>query len=307
MPNVFDHLKETLRFDSLFWRKFMALGIKHGPEAFVKHSPALFGIGFGLALPVARHRVQATLEHILGPRPAAQEALEVAAVFSNYAHCLTEAMLVGADRGYVVKPRVQNFQHYDTCIEHGRGVIIATAHTGGWDVAGSMLRRDRNQQVFTVMARERDGRARKLQDEMREKAGVGIIHIGDSPFDALPLLGHLKQKAVVAMQIDRAPPGMRTRNVKLLDKPWRAPEGPLRLAASSGAPLLPVFTRRIDFMQYEAVLGAPIFLPRRPSQEDLDQAAQKLMDVLGPFLKTNPTQWFDFAREAPDAVKAAPP
>lgn len=307
MPNVFQNIKEGLRFDSLFWRQFMAAGIKHGPEAFVKYSPPFFGIAFGLALPVARRRVQASLEFVLGPRPPAQEALDVAAVFSNYAHCLTEAMLVGSDRGYVVRPRVLNSEHYDTCIAHGRGIIIATAHTGGWDVAGSMLRRDRAQQVFAVMARERDGGARKVQDEMRTKAGVGIIHIGESPFDALPLLGHLKRNAVVAMQIDRSPRSMRAREVTLLGKPWRAPEGPLRLAASSGAPLLPVFTRRLDFMKYEAIVHPPIHLPRKPSAQELDQAGQYLMDAFGSFVKTNPTQWFDFAREDPLEVKAAPP
>ena len=307
MPNVFETIKDRLRFDSAFWRQFMAAGIKHGPEAFVKYSPPFFGIAFGLALPVARRRVQTSLDFILGPRPPAQEARDVAAVFSNYAHCLTEAMLIGSERGYAVKPRVVNVEHYDACITKGRGIIIATAHTGGWDVAGSMLRRDRQQEVFVVMASERDHQARQVQDEMRAKAGVGIIHIGESPFDALPLLGHLKRNAVVAMQIDRSPSNMRARNVKLLDKPWRAPEGPLRVAASSGAPILPVFTRRLDFMQYEAIIHPPIHMSRRPSAEELDQAAQRLMDAFGSFLRTNPTQWFDFAREDPHTVKAAHP
>jgi len=306
MPNVFETIKERLRFDSAFWRQFMAAGIKRGPESFVKYSPAIFGIAFGLALPVARRRVQASLDFVLGPRPPAQEALDVAAVFSNYAHCLTEAMLIGSERGYAVKPRVVNGEHYDACISKESGIIIATAHTGGWDVAGSMLRQNRHQEVFVVMARERDNQARQVQDEMRAKAGVRIIHVGESPFDALPLLGHLKRNAIVAMQIDRSPSHMRAREVLLLDKPWRAPEGPLRLAASSGAPILPVFTRRLDFMKYEAVIHPPIYLPRRPSTEELDQAAQRLMDAFGSFLRTNPTQWFDFARENPDAVKAAP-
>lgn len=106
MPNAFRAVKELIRFDSVFWRKFMVAGIKHEPEAFVKHSPPAFGIAFGLALPEARRRVQASLEHLLGRRSAAQEALEVAEVFSNYAHCLTEAMLLGVDRGYVVRPRI---------------------------------------------------------------------------------------------------------------------------------------------------------------------------------------------------------
>lgn len=306
MPNALHSIKEVLRFDSIFWRKFMAAGIKHGPETFVKYSPPVFGIAIGMALPEARRRVQSSLEFVRGPRSPAQEAVEVATVFANYAHCLTEAMLIGADRGFALHPCVHNAEHYYECIAAGRGVIFATAHTGGWDVAGAMFKRNRNQQVYTVMQRERDESARALQDEMRAKAGVKIIHIGDSPFDALPLLGYLKNNAVVAMQIDRSPSSMRAREVMLLDKPWRAPEGPLRLAAASGAPLLPVFIRRLGFMQYEAIVHPPVRLPRKPTPAELDQAAQRLMDALGSFLRQHPTQWFDFAREDPSAVKAGP-
>ncbi len=307
MPTMFSTIKEKLQFDSAFWREIMLAGIKHGPEAFVKYSPPLFGIAFGLALPATRKRVQANLEHLLGPRSAAQEALDVAAVFANYAHCLTEATLAGAERGYEITPRTYGSDHYYDCIADGRGVIIATAHTGGWDVAGSMLQRGRQREVYIVMARERDSNARKIQDEMRKKTGINLVHIGESPFDALPLLRHLKDNALVAMQIDRAPSNMRTRTAMLLDKPWRVPEGPLRLAATSGAPLLPVFTRRIGFLQYESFAHPPIRLSRRASSQELDDAAQKLMDYLGAFLRQNPTQWFDFARQEPETTTAAPP
>lgn len=307
MPNAFAKLREDLRFDSAFWRKLMVNGIEHLPEKVVQYSPALFGIGFGLGLPKLRKRVQSSLEHVLGPRPPAQEIQDVAAVFVNYAHCLTEAVLIGTNRGYHVKPRVVNVEHYEACIAQNRGIIVATAHTGGWDISGSILRKDRNQKVFIVMARERDSGARQVQDEMREKAGVGIVHIGDSPFDALPLLKHLKENAVIAMQIDRTPMNMRARETTLLGKPWRAPEGPLRLAASSGAPILPIFTRRLGFLEYELMIFPPIHLTRRPTNEELDQAAQQMMDNLGSFLRTNATQWFDFALEDPGTAKAAPP
>lgn len=307
MPNAFEKLREELRFDSAFWRKFMIGGIKYLPEKFVQYSPTLFGLGFGLGLPIMRKRVQMSLEHVLGPRSAAQEALDIAAVFTNYAHCLTEAVLIGTNRGYEVKSRIINIEHYDECVAKNRGIIIATAHTGGWDIAGSMLRRDRQHKVVIVMARERDSGARRVQDEMRKKAGVDVVHIGDSPLDALPLLKHLKENAVVAVQIDRSPPNMRAKETTLLGKPWRVPEGPIRLAAASGAPILPIFTRRLGFLEYEAVMFPPILMARRPTPEEIDQAAQQLMDNLGSFLRTNATQWFDFAREDPTASTAAPP
>jgi phosphatidylinositol dimannoside acyltransferase len=306
MPNVFENIREELRFDSAFWRKFMVSGVSVLPEKVIQYCPTLFGLGFGLGLPALRRRVQKSLKLVLGPRSPAQEMLDVAAVFTNYAHCLTEAVLIGTGRGYAVKPKIVNADYYEACIAERRGIIVATAHTGGWDIAGSVLHRDKDQKVFIVMARERDSQARRVQDEMRTKAGVGVVHIGDSPFDALPLLHHLKENAVVAMQIDRTPMSMRARNTTFFGKPWRAPEGPLRLAAASGAPILPIFTRRLGFLEYEAAIFPPIHLPRRPSPEELDAAAQKMMDDFASFLKTNATQWFDFAQEDPTAPKEAP-
>jgi phosphatidylinositol dimannoside acyltransferase len=222
------------------------------------------------------------------------ELVEVATVFANYASCLTEALLLGSDRGYKLTSQSRGVDNYYASAAEGRGVIIATAHTGGWEVAGPVLSNVHPADVVVVMQRERDPRARAIQDEARARAGVKVVHVGDSPFDALALIGHLRKRSVVAMQIDRVPPGVRRRNVSLFGAPWELPEGPLSLAALSGAPLLPVFTRRIGFMEYEAIIAPPIKLPRRPSDAELQGAADKLAFAFEDFLRLYPTQWFHF-------------
>jgi KDO2-lipid IV(A) lauroyltransferase len=287
-------LAEKLRPDSSFWRRAMVAGIKHGPEAWVRYSPPVFGFAFGAALPGARERVRTNLRRVLGPRPPLREWAEVAAVFANYASCLTEAMLLGAGRGHGLISHARGVDNYDDSRRDGRGVIIATAHTGGWEAAGPMLSKVHPAEVVVVMAKERDARARAMQDELRERSGVKVVHIGDSPTDALPLLKHLARGAVVAVQIDRVPRGMRARDVRLFGGEGQAPEGPLQLAALSGAPIMPVFTRRLGFMEYEMIACPPIRLPRRPSPEELDQAAQTMMRAFETFVRDNPTQWFNF-------------
>lgn len=289
-------IAQSLRPDSAFLRRLMVGGVTHGPEALLRYGPPLFGLAFGAALPAVRERVRANLVRVLGPRPPLEELRDVAAVFTNYARCLTEAMLLGTPRGrdLGLLSYARGVEHYDACVAEGKGIVIATAHTGGWEVSGPMLGKVRARNVVVVMARERDERARALQDELRERSGVKVVHIGETAFDALPLLRHLKQNDIVAMQIDRVPPGMRARTVSLLGQPWQVPEGPLMIAALSGAPIMPVFTRRLGFMHYEALVHAPIHVPRRPTPADLDTAAQRLMDQLGAFLRAHPTQWFHF-------------
>lgn len=288
-PTLFD-----LRTDSAFWRRAMLAGVRFGPHALVRYSPPLFGLAFGALLADKRELVRANLRRIHGPRPPLVELHDVAAVFANYASCLTEALLLGSDRDYPISSSSRGIESYFASAAEGRGVVVATAHTGGWEVAGPVLRAVHAGEVVIVMASERDAGARALQDELRLRTGVKVVHVGDDPFGAIGLLRDLQRGAVVAMQMDRAPPSIRSRAVRLFGAPWSVPEGPLRLAAVSGAPLLPVFTRRLGFMEYEVVVGAPIRLPRRPRPAELDAAAQKLVTGFEGFLRENPTQWFHF-------------
>jgi phosphatidylinositol dimannoside acyltransferase len=289
-------LPGKLRLDSAFWRRVMRAGVEKTPEVWVKYSPPLWGLGFWAALPRSRRIVRDNLRRVLGPRPAVQEAREVAAVFANYASCLTEAMLLDGRR-YEMASLPRGVERYQACAAEGRGVIIVTAHTAGWEFAGPVMRGVHPGEVWVVMQRERDEHARAIQDRARERAGVKVAHIGESAFDALPLLHALRRNAVVAMQLDRVPPGMRFRTADLPGGTWRIPEGPLTLAAVSGAPVLPIFTRRLGFMQYEAEVAEPIRIARRPTDAQLDAAAQAMANAMHNFIQRHPTQWFHFVEE----------
>jgi len=287
---------ERLRFDSAFWRRVMRAGIENGPEPFVRYSPPLWGLAFWAGLPGARKIVGDNLRRVLGSRPKWQERREVAEVFATYASCLTEAMLLDG-RKVEMASLPRGVERYQACAAEGRGVIIVTAHTAGWEFAGSVMRGVHPGEVWVVMQRERDEHARAIQDRARERAGVKVAHIGESAFDALPLLHALRKNAVVAMQLDRVPPGSRSRVARLPGGTWRIPEGPLTLAAVSGAPILPIFTRRLGFMRYEAEVAEPIRIARKPTEAQLDTAAQQMANAMHGFIRLHPTQWFHFVEE----------
>ncbi|WP_437554537.1 lysophospholipid acyltransferase family protein [Sorangium sp. So ce367] len=301
MPRPRGALFSGLRHDSAFWRRALAAGVRRGPEPLVRHSPPVFGVLFAAALPELRRRVEQNLRRVRGPRSRLVDLLDSSAVFAAYGCCIAEALLLASDRGYTVARRSRGVEHYHACAAAGRGVIIVTAHTGGWDIAGQILGAVHPAGVMLAMQRERDAEARAIQDAARQRAGVQVVHIGDGPLDALPLLKHLQRGGVVAMQIDRAPPGMRSREVTFLGGRWRAPEGPIALAAMSGAPILPVFTHRLGFLDYEAVVAPPIRLARRATEEERDAAAAEMMGALERFIRAHPTQWFHFTGDGPVA------
>jgi len=293
-PKLRALLDDLGRHDSVLWRRAMDAGIAHGPGAFVRHSPALFGVAFSALLPRHRRAVRRNLRLALGPRGALEEYRDVARVFASFASCLTEAFVAGGQRGERISGLCLNDDNYVRASKQGAGVVIVTAHTGGWQAAGPLLQSVHAADVLMVMQRERDKRAQAVQDGARDRVGVRVHHIDDDPLAALPLLAHLRRRGVVAVQIDRVPARMRSREVELFGAPWRVPEGPLHLAAVSGAPIVPVFTRRVRFMEYEVMIAEPISLPRRPSPAELDAAARRIAGEMERFVRAYPTQWFHF-------------
>jgi phosphatidylinositol dimannoside acyltransferase len=287
-------LEDIRQHDSVLWRRAINAGVTYGPDAFVRYSPPVFGLAFWATLGEKRRIIRRNLRLAAGPRSALVEEVEVARVFTNYARCLTDIFIAGSDRGDRLQAHCVDDHHFIDAEREGRGVIVATAHTGGWQAAGAILRTVHETDILVAMRRERDARAQELTDNVRDRAGLRRVFVGDDPLDALVLLSHLRKKGVIALQMDRLPRGMRGRKVLLFGRPFVLPEGPFRLAAVSRAPIIPVFTRRLRYMEYEVQIAPPIRLPSRPSSDELDGAASAVAREMESFVRRNPTQWFNF-------------
>jgi len=287
-------VEDVQRHDSVIWRRAVRAGSVYGPDAFVRYVPPVIGLAFGALVPRFRNTILRNVRLARGRRGMLAESWDVARTFASYAHCLTEAFVTGSERPDRLFVNVLRDEHYVAATAKGRGVILATAHTGCWQVAGPALGWLHPEKVLVVMQNERDERAQAVQDTARDQEGMRTIYIGTDALSVLPLLSHLRQGGALALQMDRVPRGMRSRMVSFLGEPRAIPEGPLQLAALSGAPIVTVVTRRIGYMRYEVMSTPPIELPRRPTPRQLDAAAQGIADALGAYVRENPTQWFNF-------------
>jgi lauroyl/myristoyl acyltransferase len=288
-------IRDELRHDSKLWRKAIRAGAVHGPDAFVRYAPPIFGLAFAAALPAVRARVRQNLIRARGPRSAATDALDTARLFANFASSLTDAFAVGSDRGERLVASIEGENAFIEARSLKRGMIVLTAHTSGWHASGPVLASDQAAAAILVMRKERDPAAAAIQELAREHLGARTLQLdGNDPLAALPLLGHLRGNGVVAFQIDRLPPHMRGRKVRFLDEDTALPEGPFRLAALSGAPIVVVLGRRLGFMRYALEASPPILLPRRPSDAELDDAAARVAAAVERFVRLHPTEWFDF-------------
>ncbi len=281
--------------DAHFWRRLAHLGATRGPNWLVEYSPAFFGLAAAALVPEARRSVSANLRRIRGDDGTVKNAVAVAQTFANYAACLAEVLSAGSSNARVPEAEVHGELHLARAMREERGIVFATAHTAGWEIVGPLLGRDHALDVMMVMQAERDPAARALQDEARLKSGVRVAHVGDDPLASLALLHHLRRRGVVALQLDRVPPGIRSRAVRLFGRQGSIPEGPLRLAQAARAPVVPIFCARIGFRRYRVEISAPIFLRRRAPESEVDAAAQGVADAMTRFISAHPTHWFHFS------------
>jgi KDO2-lipid IV(A) lauroyltransferase len=261
----------------------------------VRWSPPVIGAAIAVVTPGMRRRVSRHLERARGRVGLIRNAIDVISTFANFACCLTETLSTGSKNGLAPEATVHSGPRANTLLSTPGGAILATAHTAGWESLGALLARDHRKPVMIVMQRERDDGARELQDAIRQlPGGVQILHVGNDPLAPLPLIRHLQKGGVVAVQIDRVPAGMSGCSVRLFGQSGAIPEGPLRLAQLTGAPIVPVFSARAGHGRYSVYVHEPIGVPRHADKTEIGAAAQHLADVLGEFVSAHPTQWFPF-------------
>lgn len=281
------------RRESAFLRRLAHWGALSGPRGLVRFGPGPIGAAFGLALPTLRRDIVQNLRRVHGPRSAWREQLDAVDTLANYAACFSEA-IASARPDAAPRLVVRGQERLRSALAAG-GVVVVTAHVGPWELTAQLLGRELAADVILVMQREANAEAGELQDHHRSQRGLRMLHVGEHPTDALPLIAHLKKGGVAALQLDRVPPSGRVIDVSLFGAPFVVPEGPFRLASLSGAQVVPVFARRLGFFDYELEISEPIAVGRRPEPDQLRAGAQQAVSAMQAFVAECPTQWFHFS------------
>lgn len=287
-------MRSTLAHDGALWRRLAYAGARYGPSFWLKYSPPVFGVAFALALSKERHKVRDTLRWVQGEKGGLREQAQLFSTFIGYAHCLAESLAAERPEAANAECRVEGEHFLREAMANGRGALIVTAHAGPWDAAARLLKTTHEREVVVVMTGEADANARLLHDRVRTRSGVRIVHVGSHPLDALPLLRELKRGTLVAVQLDRGAPSGRGILTQLFGRALEVPEGPFRLAALAGVPLVPLFVERVGHFRYNLVVYPSIELSRAARSRELGAAAQSAVDAMAAFIARSPTQWFNF-------------
>lgn len=283
-----------MKVDHVVLRRLAYWGARYGPRLFVEHSPALLGLMFAAGLPGVRAGVRQNIRRVMGSRHSWIESYDTARTFMNYAACLAEGLAMERTEGQRARFSVEGRDALDAALASRRGLILLTAHVGPFEAAAQLFTRDFKVKLMVVMHREADAEARRFHDELRQRRGIIVTHVGEHPTDALPVLAHLQSGEVAAIQLDRVPDQSRELETQLFGATWRLPAGPFRLAALCDVPLMTVFARRRGFYDYEVVIGEPIRITKADLEHGALEVAQRLATDVERAILRDPTQWFHF-------------
>ena len=188
-------------------------------------------------------------------------------------------------------PHVRRAAPFREAVDAGRGVVFALTHSGNWDVAGvwlvETLRAAGHEPAFTtVAARLRPDSLYRRFVAYRESLGFEVVAADDGAAAYRALHGRLRRGGVVCLvsDVDMSTGGV---PVTFLGAPARLPGGAARLAAATGALLLPAVPSFTP-TAWALDVAAPVPVPDRAA---VPKAVQSLADAFGTMLARVPADW----------------
>ncbi len=240
-------------------------------------------------------RLRANLARVVPD--ATPDALDdlVRAGLRSYARYWCEAFRLPAmdpaDLHRRMDPLVTGAEPVFQALREGRGVIFALPHSGNWDVAGvwmvESLRRLGLEPVLTTVAeRLRPESLFRRFVRYRESLGFEVIAAQDGTAAYRALSRRLRAGGVVCLVSDRDLTASGV-EVSFFGEPARLPAGPARLAALTGAVLIPAYPRFTPD-GWSLPMAAPVLVPARA---DVPAGTQALADALAGLIASAPADW----------------
>jgi lauroyl/myristoyl acyltransferase len=179
-------------------------------------------------------------------------------------------------------------EEIDRALADGRGVILVTAHLGSWEL-GAIYLQSLGYRLHVVAGVQMNKLLTGAVKDAKEKRGIEVINPDNS---SRKILKVFQSNGILALLVDG---NMYTGGVEwpLFGRNTRLPDGPVRLAKASGAPIVGGFCRRTGnkklSIHVESILSAAD-LERLSESESL----AKVYGAVERFIADNSDQWCVF-------------
>jgi Kdo2-lipid IVA lauroyltransferase/acyltransferase len=181
---------------------------------------------------------------------------------------------------------IEGREHLEGALAYGRGVLLATSHSGNWELMGGALALA-GFPLVVVAQKQTNAEMDKFINEYRALIGIQIVY----KQGVHTIFRYLREKKVIGLIMDQS-----TRDgvfVNFFGRPTSTPPGAATLARMQDAPIVPVFITETSKGKHTVIIHPPVWVQKTDDREqDIFTTTQKLSDIIERHVRAYPHEWF---------------
>lgn len=180
----------------------------------------------------------------------------------------------------------QGIEHLKEALSYGHGAILATAHSGNWELLGATLALY-DFPIVGVAQKQTNDQMDRFINEYRTSSGMHITY-KTGVREMVKLLG---EGRIIGLLMDQdAHDGVM---VKFFGRLASTPQGPAALARMKGAPIVPTFIHEIRPGEHVVMAHPPLWVEKTADRDqDLLQMTEQLTQRIEQHIREYPEEWF---------------
>ncbi len=242
----------------------------------------------------AREQYLKNLEHVLGADSAPAELERLARLafrnlLKNYFDLFRGHRLT-SDQVRAQLAQVIGFEHMESALAQGNGVIAGSAHYGNYNLflhLSAIYLKERARIVVPV-EHLRPEKLYQLVKEQRASQGIEIVPVESA---ARTLIKTVRAGNIAGLALDYDVTGT-GQLIDFFGAPARLPDGAAALSLKYNAPVILGFSRRLDNNRCEIVIEPPLEMESTGDQaRDTRVGTEQVARVLEKWIRRYPEQW----------------
>ncbi len=253
---------------------------------------------FYVIYPTWRRTTNSNIRHVLGKKTPKWKIHKASfKIYNNYGKYIADlSHLTHAEpeKALSLISKRSGYEHLKEALERGKGAILLTCHMGNWELGGVILSK-LGHTVNVVYFPDASTHLEEERKTFRRTKGVNQIVLENSNFSPIKMLKALQRNELVALQGDKLfyDKGI---EVPFFGAPAKFPRGPVLLAMTADAPILPSFIVFNKDHSYHTIIDKPIYMKKTKDREkDLLFNLNNVAAVLEKYIKKYHTQWYCFS------------
>ena len=185
---------------------------------------------------------------------------------------------------------VEGTEYLEEARRRGKGVIVATAHFGNWELLGAMLAL-KGCDMLSIARKQNNGAMDRFINEYREMAGQTVAY-NRGKEGVLTMGRYLKEKKFLGLLFDQDTNDTGIR-LELFGKSCVTPAGAAVFSRTFGCPVLPAFLHYESDGCYRAKIYPPLYAEKTADKDrDLFRLTEQLIEILEMEISHDPAMWF---------------